>query len=1618
MERIWGRIKFIKPITILIIIVVIMANNQGSCASLLNVPSSYPNVQSALAVANNGDSIVLSNGLYNGASNCRIDVNISVSITCATPNASKCNIDCSGLGSGIKVYSSLELTYITIKNCNMTTDSCFAVMPTASVQIKNCSFENNVNLGKSVSGGAITFVSANGSSISDTTFLNNEAVSGGALSSSTSNINLSNVVFSSNVARVNGGSVYLFQSLITFANCSFLGNKAVQAGGNSFGGAIYAFDSTTQFDGGIISNNMAGGNGGAFYEYSPQQDLPPTPLTNLKFYNNYASGAGGALYLSFASPVSLRSCIFMNNTASDSGGAFFVYASKKGPQVFDSECHGNRAIYGSGGCAHLEVYLGADGASTIINSSIINDNSAGSDGGAIFVSGFSGVTPIIFTNLSVSNNVAGLNSAGKGGGIYIGDISPTAHNLYIYNNTVNGGPGGGLYVSIKQKLAQDPSITRSVVSKNKAIGGSGGGLYFLIQTSSTTMSTTTFNSTAFVLNNSTFDSNYCTGQGGGAYIIFSDDKKIGGVKSSTFSSNKALSDAGGLFISISTPVILTSNFFNNSAQNGGALYLVGSKSSTSTSTTTITTTSSPYKSVDGCNITNNIASQLGGGMYVDIYGKTFIRDTLITQNNAYSGAGVYYIQQSDSTTDGDGIHYVENTKINQNTAAQRGAGVYISGKRGCMPTSVECQNTVFSSLSSPISGNCISVIFIASQLSYNSIEISTTTSSSSSSSNTVTSYGGGLYAVGSEVSFFNSTVISGNSAMNGGGIYFQSSCSFGKDFSVTENSVSDNLIVYGGGLFLFDYSHMKYESLNCSLNKCNPLPEQKCYGGGIFLSTSSNLLLVDSEVSNNIISTLSISNNISTQSIAPIRGGGSAIFTEKFSTLYLNNSLVSNNAAIGTHLYGGGIMSESDAKLYITMSSIKNNKAMQTEIYQSTSSPSSLPPSSLSLSTASVSKTTFGIEDIYAGVGGGIHAKASEVYLYQSVIDGNEAHTGGGISSVFSQFYLQNSTVSNNFGYFRGGAGIVDDTTIVTLGTSSSITNNRARFWGGIYIENHEDINQSDIQQVSQTQLVIIDNTSFVNANPPAYYQYAYAPNCIAFGPGIESARVNTPDRFYFTILSRDRFSGKTQSTDDEYSVNITSSDGVALETTIKSLGDGTYSVTYRQQQQQNNNNNTSTNSSSSTVKAARYTFTITLKDRLTGMIENISGTPKQFLINAGPISVSDTVFENIEAPNQCEETRYRIQLYDQLNNKILVGGENVLARVSGDLNFDVNVVDNNDGSYDIPFYIAIGGKFEINVTVNGQHVPTLFKSFEISSSGSHICWKSGLTFMLFIILAFMLVLIISLIMVWVYRNTPVIKRNSPLASALILFGALLIDLSVALTLIQPSAVSCNLSIWFHGTGFALLFGAMFAHNYRIFQIFDGAKRLKFKSLPDSFVLMLCSVVAALKWVLLVIWMAVDYIKPAQEQLATLVDFTPVDTQIYTITCDPNRAFLTAFFVYQMILMAIGTYISISVRKLQRKFNHSKDIAFAIYSYFFVIIIQVIFTWTDTDFWTRIILTGLLMIMKVLLVVGVLYGPAIFLLSIDPSSRSRSSNTSQTSKKSVPMKTMKGKSRTKTTSTQ
>lgn len=144
---------------------------------------------------------------------------------------------------------------------------------------------------------------------------------------------------------------------------------------------------------------------------------------------------------------------------------------------------------------------------------------------------------------------------------------------------------------------------------------------------------------------------------------------------------------GGMNIYESNPVIRNVIFTENSADQGGSLYIVGApliENVTVTRSSAMQGGGIYIKDTDygdngdvilnGVTIVDNVASHEGGGIYLWNYIQGTIKNSTISGNRAVEGGGIYY-ENYDGNYYGDGYLDIINTEITGNTASSNGGGI-------------------------------------------------------------------------------------------------------------------------------------------------------------------------------------------------------------------------------------------------------------------------------------------------------------------------------------------------------------------------------------------------------------------------------------------------------------------------------------------------------------------------------------------------------------------------------------------------------------------------------------------------------------------------------------------------------------------------------------------------------------------------------------------------------------------------------------------------------------------------------------------------------------------------------------------------------------------------------
>ena len=406
-------------------------------------------------------------------------------------------------------------------------------------------------------------------------------------------------------------------------------------------------------------------------------------LMNGEFRDNNATIGGAIYYNSTASNAKISGSYFFNNTAVTNGGAIDCNASEMNltNTFFESNYAGE---YGAALCRETNA-TGGFGRNNNFTS-----NNAGIAGAAL---GWMGVNNITITNYIFIDNTAGE----KGGAIY---VSQNSGNCKIINSSFTGnnvtGTASGLGGAIDFEGANG-TIIGSNFTNNHAYDG--GAIYVGALTGYTNITGATFTNNGAVnyggainliassvtVNESNFYDNYAV-RGGALYV--GGDGHTNYIYSSLFKGNKAISDktdmdgfGGAIDWVASSGYIIESEFIDNCADNGGGVYFGGR---------------SHESRIESCNFTNNQAKYNGGAIDCNA-SKMYLTNTLFDGNIAQFGAALC---REIHAKEGSG----ENNTFINNHAIVAGAALAWMGSVG-----INITNYTFINNSADVAGGAIYV---------------------------------------------------------------------------------------------------------------------------------------------------------------------------------------------------------------------------------------------------------------------------------------------------------------------------------------------------------------------------------------------------------------------------------------------------------------------------------------------------------------------------------------------------------------------------------------------------------------------------------------------------------------------------------------------------------------------------------------------------------------------------------------------------------------------------------------------------------------------------------------------------------------------------------------------
>ena len=499
--------------------------------------------------------------------------------------------------------------------------------------------------------------------------------------------------------------------------------------------------------------------------------------------------------------------------------------------------------------------------------------------------------------VTISDGTITGNTAKYGGGIY-NQGTLTIGSGTIKKNTAKY--GGGIY-NTKTLTISGGTITENIASINDNSDVAGGGIY---NQGTLTMSN------GIIRKNTVSGPNTNYVYGGGVY-----NTGALTISDGTITGNTA-TNGGGIFNDRYTVTINGGTITGNTATNGGGIYNSFGTITMSKETVTISNEATIIKK--GV-ITENTASYSGGGIYNQ--GTLTISGGTIKKNIADCGGGISndigtVTMNEEPTTANDGTVTTSKVTIAGNTATV-GGGIYNNQKTVTINGGIITENTatmhgggIFNNSRGNLTVNGGTIAENTAESDGGGIhnQGSLTVRGGTITGNTAKSDGGGINnnLIGATVIISGETVITKNTATNGGGIFSGGDIYNYNALTLNGGTVTGNSATSGGGIFNTSTVTISSETTITGNTATN--------GGGIFNDTKGNAAINDKTIItgntaydngggifNDTEGIVTINDGTITGNTAYDNGGG--IFSAGLLTM--NGGTISNNQKCGIYICGG-----------------------------------------------------------------------------------------------------------------------------------------------------------------------------------------------------------------------------------------------------------------------------------------------------------------------------------------------------------------------------------------------------------------------------------------------------------------------------------------------------------------------------------------------------------------------------------------------------------------------------------------------------------------------------------------------------------------------------------------
>ncbi len=354
--------------------------------------------------------------------------------------------------------------------------------------IQQCLIEQNYSL-ESGGGFSMGFASS-GFVIRACTVRHNSANSGGGLATFATDFLIEDCSFIGNSTRAgmfqpHGGGIYFTDVNGVVRNCYFSENTA-----NFSGGGLFAWTTSTSsgasftLEGCLFENNSANSGGGI--SLVPWGNNSQYSISDCEFQQNSTSANGGGMYVEVNSDANgtilkFNSCEFSGNTVTSNGSGLYVANSGKATNVELLRCHftENTATNAS---AAADFWGTNGGTGTVTVDSCLFENNESRYSGALEMgNGYNGGSSV---NYTLKNSIFLNNTASEAGAVSLWTDQFSSSDFLVDNCVIDGNEGtvrGGGLMFNPSSSNYHATVRNTKIINNESPSGGGVDAFNFIQ---------------------------------------------------------------------------------------------------------------------------------------------------------------------------------------------------------------------------------------------------------------------------------------------------------------------------------------------------------------------------------------------------------------------------------------------------------------------------------------------------------------------------------------------------------------------------------------------------------------------------------------------------------------------------------------------------------------------------------------------------------------------------------------------------------------------------------------------------------------------------------------------------------------------------------------------------------------------------------------------------------------------------------------------------------------------------------------------------------------------------------------------------------------------------------